>query len=115
MTVRPFKKKPVLSNEEKNHQLQELAVTERNFEALFNEEENNQLVKEGKRRLSYKATQAALLINLHRDEPMLHFPFRLLTVLIDIDEWLSTWRYRHALIVHRMIGTKIGTGGSSGH
>ena len=32
-----------------------------------------------------------------------------------MDELLSTWRYRHALMVHRMIGTKIGTGGSSGH
>ena len=32
-----------------------------------------------------------------------------------MDELLATWRYRHALMVHRMIGTKIGTGGSSGH
>ena len=29
-------------------------------------------------------------------------------------QW-TTWRYRHALMVHRMIGNKIGTGGSSGH
>jgi tryptophan 2,3-dioxygenase len=34
---------------------------------------------------------------------------------VDVDELLSTWRYRHALMVHRMIGTKIGTGGSAGH
>ena len=32
-----------------------------------------------------------------------------------MDELLAAWRYRHALMVHRMIGTKIGTGGSSGH
>jgi tryptophan 2,3-dioxygenase len=41
--------------------------------------------------------------------------FRLLTALIDIDETLTLWRYRHALMVERMIGLKIGTGGSSGH
>jgi tryptophan 2,3-dioxygenase len=38
----------------------------------------------------------------------------LLTLLMDIDEMLALWRYRHALMVQRMIGVKIGTGGSSG-
>ena len=27
---------------------------------------------------------------------------------------LTAWRYRHALMVHRMLGIKMGTGGSSG-
>ena len=49
------------------------------------------------------------------DQPILHLPFRFLTLLVDVDELLANWRYRHALMVHRMIGTKIGTGGSSGH
>ena len=34
---------------------------------------------------------------------------------MDIDELLTQWRYRHALMAHRMLGQKIGTGGSSGH
>jgi tryptophan 2,3-dioxygenase len=34
--------------------------------------------------------------------------------LLEIDEQLSSWRYRHMNMVHRMIGTRIGTGGSSG-
>jgi tryptophan 2,3-dioxygenase len=42
-------------------------------------------------------------------------PFRLLSLLMDIDETLTFWRYRHALMVERMIGRRIGTGGSSGH
>ena len=46
---------------------------------------------------------------------MLQLPFRLLSGLMDIDETLTNWRYRHALMVQRMIGRKIGTGGSSGH
>ena len=45
---------------------------------------------------------------------MLQLPFQLLNNLLDIDEQLSTWRYRHMSMVHRMIGTRIGTGGSSG-
>ncbi|MBC7474833.1 MAG: tryptophan 2,3-dioxygenase, partial [Candidatus Sericytochromatia bacterium] len=42
-------------------------------------------------------------------------PYNLLSYLLSIDELFSTWRYRHAMMVHRMIGTKIGTGGSSGY
>jgi len=34
--------------------------------------------------------------------------------LLEIDVQLSSWRYRHMNMVHRMIGTRIGTGGSSG-
>jgi tryptophan 2,3-dioxygenase len=45
---------------------------------------------------------------------MFHIPFRVLTALVAIDEGLTLWRYRHALMVNRMIGSKIGTGGSSG-
>jgi tryptophan 2,3-dioxygenase len=41
-------------------------------------------------------------------------PFQVLTALQDIDELMTTWRYRHALMAHRMLGRKIGTGGSSG-
>ncbi len=34
--------------------------------------------------------------------------------LVDIDEGLQEWRYRHVKMVERTIGTKIGSGGSSG-
>ena len=45
---------------------------------------------------------------------MLELPFQLLNALLEIDEQLSSWRYRHMNMVHRMIGTRIGTGGSTG-
>jgi tryptophan 2,3-dioxygenase len=64
--------------------------------------------------LSAKANRAALFIMLYRGYPMLHLPFELLNNLLEIDEQLSTWRHRHINMVHRMIGTRIGTGGSSG-
>ncbi|MBO0803412.1 MAG: tryptophan 2,3-dioxygenase [Nocardiopsaceae bacterium] len=34
--------------------------------------------------------------------------------LIDIDEGIQEWRYRHVKMVERIIGTKAGTGGSTG-
>lgn len=66
------------------------------------------------RSLSAKASRAALFIMLYRGYPILQLPFQLLNNLLEIDEQLSTWRYRHVSMVQRMIGTRIGTGGSSG-
>ena len=51
---------------------------------------------------------------LYRGYPLLQLPFQVLHQLLEIDEQLSTWRYRHMSMVHRMIGTRIGTGGSTG-
>jgi tryptophan 2,3-dioxygenase len=34
--------------------------------------------------------------------------------LVDLDEGMQEWRYRHVKMVERTIGTKAGTGGSSG-
>ncbi|MGE3274825.1 MAG: tryptophan 2,3-dioxygenase [Vicinamibacterales bacterium] len=34
--------------------------------------------------------------------------------LVDLDEGIQEWRYRHVKMVERTIGTKMGTGGSSG-
>ena len=64
---------------------------------------------------AWRMSRAALFIGLYRDRPALQLPFRLLSALMDIDETMTGWRYRHALMVERMIGVKTGTGGSSGH
>jgi len=66
------------------------------------------------KQLSANASRAALFIMLYRGYPLLQQPFQLLNCLLEIDEQLSSWRYRHMNMVHRMIGTRIGTGGSSG-
>src|SRR5690606_34350461 len=60
------------------------------------------------------ASRAALFIMLYRGYPMLQLPFQLLNALLEIDAQLSSWRYRHMNMVHRMIGGRIGTGGSTG-
>jgi tryptophan 2,3-dioxygenase len=95
-------------------QLQELDRTRATFDTVFDAAKYEALRGARQRRLSYPAFLAGLMIMLYRDEPILQGPFRLLTALVEIDENLSLWRYRHALMVHRMIGAKIGTGGSSG-
>lgn len=104
-----------LSEKEKEFELRNLNATQINFNLLFDEKEYQNYFDKGDFRLSRKAKLAAIFIKLYRDEPILQIPNRLLDLLIDIDELFTTWRYRHAIMAHRMLGTKIGTGGSSGH
>ncbi len=66
------------------------------------------------RRLSPAACRSALFIMLYRDEPIFQQAFRFMQALLDIDEGLASWRGRHINMVHRMIGLRVGTGGSSG-
>ena len=106
---------PTLGEEETAQQLRELDATAAHFAAVLDADRHASMCAEGKWRLSHRATLAALFISLYRDQPILAMPYRLIEVLVDIDEMMTTWRYRHALMVHRMIGTKIGTGGSSGY
>jgi hypothetical protein len=53
------------------------------------------------------ALRAALFIMLYRDEPMFRLPFALLNSLIEIDEQLGNFRYRHLQMVRRMIGSRV--------
>jgi len=105
---------PTLTDDQKATQLAGVEATASQFANLFAEGGGEPVAAPG-RHLSRRALQAALLINLYRDEPILHLPFRLLALLADIERNFTTWRQRHAQMVMRMIGTRIGTGGSSGH
>ena len=69
---------------------------------------------ENERSLSSEACRSALFIMIYRGYPMLELPFQLLDTLLEIDNQLGNWRYRHINMVRRMIGTRIGTGGSTG-
>ncbi|MGG3736804.1 tryptophan 2,3-dioxygenase [Aeribacillus pallidus] len=40
--------------------------------------------------------------------------YQLAEKLVDIEDWLQQWRFRHMKTVERIIGHKTGTGGSSG-
>jgi tryptophan 2,3-dioxygenase len=97
----------------KNIYFDSLAEAEKNnvqlFEEIFGDTSANL-----NRALSPQACKAALFIMLYRGYPMLELPFQLLETLQEIDNQLGNWRNRHINMVQRMIGTRIGTGGSSG-
>jgi tryptophan 2,3-dioxygenase len=52
-----------------------------------------------------------VLVATYRSRPELA---QLCERLVDLDEGIQEWRYRHVKMVERTIGTKQGTGGSSG-
>lgn len=101
---------PGLSDTRRDAERSALESAQNQFAAIFDAGRHGQAGW----RFSREALQAALFIALYRDEPMLQLPFRLIELLMDIDETLALWRRRHALMVERMIGRKLGTGGSSG-
>ena len=51
------------------------------------------------------------LVEIYRHRPALA---ELCERLVDLDEGLQEWRYRHVKMVQRTIGTRRGTGGSAG-
>jgi tryptophan 2,3-dioxygenase len=52
-----------------------------------------------------------ILIDVYRRDPK---NSELCERLVDLDEGIQEWRYRHVKMVERTIGVKTGTGGSSG-
>lgn len=52
-----------------------------------------------------------ILIDIYYNSPIIA---GLCELLIDLDEGIQEWRYRHVQMVSRTIGMKMGTGGSAG-
>ncbi|NXN80708.1 T23O dioxygenase, partial [Bombycilla garrulus] len=102
-------------SEEKDDLLSEFQKQRDVLLSLFDEKRHEHLLSTGERRLSYKALKGALMIYFYREEPRFQVPFQLLTSLMDLDVLMTKWRYNHVCLVHRMIGGKAGTGGSSGY
>lgn len=101
---------PALGPERRGDEVAAIEKAMAEFTAIFEPDQ-----AAGTWRMSPEAVRAALFISLYRDRPALHLAFRLLEALMAIDETMTIWRHRHALMVERMIGVKTGTGGSSGH
>jgi tryptophan 2,3-dioxygenase len=57
---------------------------------------------------------AALFIESYRELPLLAWPRLLLDVVVEMEEELLLFRHRHARMVERVIGRRVGTGGSGG-
>lgn len=61
-----------------------------------------------------EVTRRVSLLTIARDRDKLVDVFYLSESLLTYDELFSLWRQRHVLMVERMIGSKTGTGGSTG-
>ncbi len=55
-----------------------------------------------------------LFIESYRELPLLSWPRRLIDTVVDLEQAMLLFRSHHARMVERMIGRRMGTGGSSG-
>jgi tryptophan 2,3-dioxygenase len=95
-----------LTDKEKEIECQMLLKNKQRFDQFFEDASEGCMALQAKR--------SALFIFLYQDHPYINPAFQLLQGLMDIEEQITLWRFRHYLMVQRMIGLKIGTGGSSG-
>jgi len=66
-------------------------------------------------RMRVRRVRAAILfIESYRELPLLAWPRLLLDAIVELEEALVLFRTRHARMVERIIGRRVGTGGSSG-
>jgi tryptophan 2,3-dioxygenase len=105
---------PILTEQDREIRIRMIEENRKYFERVLDVKEHNKAMEEGETKLSYKATMSALLINLYRDQPILHLPYQFLRSVVELDHKIATWRFRHVQMVEKMLGQKIGTGGSSG-
>lgn len=92
-------------------ELEGIEKSRKKFDGIFDPAEHGK----GHWRMSWRALQAGLFITTYRNEPALQIPFRLISLVMDIDEQFALWRYRHALMTQRMVGFSAGSGGSAGY
>lgn len=71
----------------------------------------DQLNRDVTKTIEASETLQATLVQVYKTDAWIG---RLCERMIDLDEGIQEWRYRHVKMVFRTIGTKMGTGGSSG-
>ncbi|HET6528126.1 MAG TPA: tryptophan 2,3-dioxygenase family protein [Balneolaceae bacterium] len=83
-----------------------LYLQQKGYDAEMPERENEGALVYGPSEKNQK-----ILVDILKNDPETAM---LCELLIDFDEGLQEWRYRHVKMVERTIGDKAGTGGSSG-
>ncbi|MBW00596.1 Tryptophan 2,3-dioxygenase, partial [Eschrichtius robustus] len=97
-------------SEEKEERKAEFQKQKEVLLSLFDEKRHEHLLSKGERRLSYKALQGALMIYFYRAV------YRGLGSALRADPPGAHGRHdNHVCVVHRLLGSKAGTGGSSGY
>ncbi len=71
-------------------------------------------VPETERSTALRIRAALVFIESYRELPLLAWPRLLLDSIVEVEEQFVLWRHRHARMVERVIGRRVGTGGSSG-
>ena len=71
-------------------------------------------ISEDKRNYTKMYRAGLLFIESYRNLPLLAWPRQLLDTIVELEQLMVLWRTRHARMVERMIGRRVGTGGSSG-
>ncbi len=108
-----------LNAQTKNHvndiQLEQLKAMEMSFIQIFNAAAYEQELQQGTRQLQYDSFISALFLYSNQYDVHLSNAYKVLKSIIELDELMAKWRYHHALMVQRMIGSKLGTGGTSGY
>lgn len=103
-----IQKHPHLSDEQKEKEILNVEQLQRQYLNLF--EKLNAKAPH----FSKKAFFSALFIHLYRDQALLMLPYQVLKTLLEVDQAHVAWKQRHLVMVKKMIGLKMGTGGSSG-
>lgn len=91
---------------------------ERRYRAELNQAEawlRAEDVEDPARRTFQKRLRAAILfIDSNRELPLLSWPAQIIDGLIEAEQSMLIFRQRHARMVERVIGRRVGTGGSAG-
>lgn len=69
---------------------------------------------EAERERTMRIRAGLLFIESYRRLPLLAWPRLLIDTIVELEENLVLWRTRHVRMVERVIGRRIGTGGSAG-
>jgi tryptophan 2,3-dioxygenase len=85
------------------------AIVRQVREFLFAED-----VEEEQRQRVSRIRAGILFIESYRELPLLAWPRLLLDTIVQLEEHLIGFRFRHARMVERVIGRRVGTGGSPG-
>jgi len=101
--------------DEKNFYKQSAQSMRERYDILFDVERYEAQCAKGSNCLPHGAMIGAMMIHSYADEPRFAVPSSILKSLLDMDALFVKWRFSHAMMVKRMIGTKLGTGGSGGY
>jgi tryptophan 2,3-dioxygenase len=61
-----------------------------------------------------RARAGLLFIESYRELPLLTWPRTLIDAIVELEESMVKWRHSHARMVERIMGRRMGTGGTSG-